>query len=38
MTAPNGKQVAGSKTGSVVLVKKPEAVEILPNRKINNDE
>jgi hypothetical protein len=29
MTAPNGTQA---------LVKTPDAVEILPNRKINNDE
>jgi quercetin dioxygenase-like cupin family protein len=37
-TAPNGKHAVRSENGCVVLVKTPEAVEILPNRKIKEDE
>lgn len=37
-TAPNGKHAVRSKNGCVLLVKTPEAVEILPNRKINKDD
>ena len=37
-TAPNGKHAVRSENGCVVLVKTPEAVEILPSRKIKNDE
>lgn len=37
-TAPNGKHAVRSENGCVVLVKTPEAVEILPNRKIKKDE
>ncbi|MBA4121109.1 MAG: cupin domain-containing protein [Acidobacteria bacterium] len=37
-TAPDGKHAVRSEGGCVVLVKTPEAVEILPNRKIKKDE
>lgn len=37
-TAPNGKHAVRSVGGCVVLVKTPEAVEILPNRKVKEDE
>ena len=33
-TVPDGKHAVRSENGCVVLVKTPEAVEILPNRKI----
>lgn len=37
-TAPNGKHAVRSENGCVVLVKTPEAVEILAARKINKDD
>lgn len=37
-TVPNDKHAVRSENGCVVLVKMPEAVEILPNRKIRKDE
>lgn len=37
-TIPNGKHAVRSENGCVVLIKTPEAVEILPNRKIKKDE
>lgn len=37
-TAPDGKHAVRSTNGCVVLVKTPEAVEILPNRKMKEDE
>lgn len=37
-TVPNGKHAVRSENGCVILVKTPEAVEILPNRKIKKDE
>ena len=33
-TVPNGKHAVRSESGCVVLIKTPEAVEILPNRKV----
>ena len=37
-TAPDGKHAVRSEGGCVVLVKTPQAVEILLNRKIKKDE
>ena len=37
-TAPGGKHAVRSVGGCVVLVKTPQAVEILPNRKTKKDE
>ena len=37
-TAPDGKHAARSVNGCVVLIKTPEAVEILPNRKVKKDD
>lgn len=37
-TAPEGKHAVRSVEGCVALVKTPEAVEILPNRKVKNDD
>jgi len=36
--SPEGKNAVQSVNGCVVLVKTPQAVEILPNRKIKKDE
>lgn len=37
-TAPEGKHAVRSENSCIVPVKTPEAVEILPNRKIKKDE
>lgn len=37
-TVPNGKHAVRSVNGCVILLKVPEAVEILPNRKVKKDE
>ena len=37
-TVPDGKHAVRSVKGCVILIKAPEAVEILPNRKVKKDE